>query len=74
MTNLHSTSGEIQTIHLIAPILTLISKQRIKDTCFVDKHLSSKVVQIIIPKQFIKLTKISELLLLTSCISLFLTN
>lgn len=73
MTNLHSTSGEIQTIHLIASILTLISKQGIMDTCFVEKHLSSTVIQIIIPKQLIKFMKISELLLLT-CISLFLTN
>lgn len=44
MTNLHSTSREIQTIYLIATILTLISKQGIIDTCFVDKHLLSKVI------------------------------
>lgn len=73
MTNLHSTSREIQTIHLIAPSLILISKQGFMDIYFVGKNLLSKVIENIMPKQ-LKFPKMSELLVLGSCISLFLAK
>lgn len=44
-------------------------------TYFVDKHLSSKSIQIITTKQLMKFTTISEmLLLLSSCIFMFLAK
>lgn len=74
MTNLHSTSREIQTIHLIAPSLILISKQSFMDIYFVGKNLWSKVIENTMPKQLTTFPKMSELLPLGSCISLFLAK